>query len=89
MNRRTFFNAAVALLSGFYEAQASKRKRYTVKVLPYRCVGCMDCRRICPSDAVRIIRGKAGIDSESCTGCLLCVSVCSYGAIERCEKKEA
>ena len=87
MNRRVFFNAAMALLLGFYGSVAA-RKRYTVKVLPYRCVGCNDCGRVCPSDAVRIIRGKAGIDPESCTGCLLCVSVCSYGAIERCEKKE-
>jgi ferredoxin len=87
MNRRLFFNAALVMVAGLFRSVAA-RKRYTVKVLPYRCVGCRDCLRVCPSDAVEVMRGKAGIDAGSCTGCLLCVAACSYGAIERCEKEE-
>jgi heterodisulfide reductase subunit A-like polyferredoxin len=87
MNRRIFLGAAAMFAFGFLKTPEAEEK-FTAVVLPDKCVGCRDCYRICPSDAVRINENKAGIITANCTDCRLCFSVCSYGAIRRCEKKE-
>lgn len=58
-----------------------------VEVLSNKCVGCKDCLRICPKNAVIISKGKAIIDTENCNGCGLCVYMCSYNAIRYRELK--
>ncbi len=88
MNRRSFFHGATAVIAGLYGSAFGARKKFVAKVLPNRCTGCDDCRILCPGDAIHIMRGKAEIEAEWCTGCLLCFAVCTFGAIERCEKKE-
>lgn len=50
-------------------------------VYPSLCVGCGDCVRICPVEAVDMVRGKVVIDIEKCIGCKQCVFICSYGAV--------
>lgn len=52
---------------------------------PYQCVGCGDCVKICPVDAVKIVDGKSVIDQDKCIDCKLCIKGCTYNAIR--EKK--
>lgn len=50
-------------------------------VIVSRCVGCRDCVKICPKNAIRFHAGKAEINPEKCINCRLCQAICSYGAI--------
>jgi len=45
------------------------------------CVGCGDCKAVCPVDAVTISDGKATIDQDKCIDCSICVKACQYRAI--------
>ncbi len=47
------------------------------------CVGCSDCVKVCPVDAIQIIDGKAVIDAEKCISCEICVKTCTYNAIQK------
>lgn len=62
------------------------KENSVVRILQNRCVGCRDCYRVCPVDCIKFVRGKAVVDTGVCNGCMLCPAVCSYGAIEKCEK---
>lgn len=46
-----------------------------------RCIGCSHCMRNCPTEALRIINGKASLYSNRCIDCGLCYEVCPVGAI--------
>jgi len=50
------------------------------KVTTEKCTGCGACIDVCPSDAIRIEDGKAGITME-CIDCGACPRVCPEGAI--------
>ncbi|HEX2958990.1 MAG TPA: 4Fe-4S binding protein [Chitinispirillaceae bacterium] len=83
MNRRSLLKTLCALGAAL-AIPVTGRPRYSVQVFQSRCTGCKDCTRVCPVDAVKIIRKKAFIDTTTCTKCLLCYSTCSYGAIVKC-----
>lgn len=46
-----------------------------------RCRGCTTCIRSCPTDAIRVRRGKADILAARCIDCGQCVTVCPHKAI--------
>jgi uncharacterized protein (DUF362 family)/NAD-dependent dihydropyrimidine dehydrogenase PreA subunit len=45
------------------------------------CRGCNLCRNVCPTDAISVSNGKAGIAPDKCAKCYCCVEICPYGAI--------
>lgn len=52
-----------------------------------RCTGCDDCVKICPHEALTLIKAENGKSlyhcaSERCTGCRLCSDICDVQAIE-------
>lgn len=47
----------------------------------HRCIGCGNCVRSCPYQAITLQEKKASIDVETCFGCGLCLSRCPVNAI--------
>jgi len=45
------------------------------------CVGCGVCTHVCPTGAISLDAGTAGIDQDKCISCLNCVQACPRGAI--------
>ena len=51
------------------------------KVDKDKCTGCESCVEECPSEAIKMVDGKAVIDADLCVDCGACVDVCSVEAI--------
>ncbi|MDF2676434.1 MAG: 4Fe-4S dicluster protein [Bacillota bacterium] len=45
-----------------------------------KCKGCTNCMRRCPTQAIRIYKGKAVIDNVRCIHCAECIKICPYEA---------
>lgn len=46
-----------------------------------KCVGCTNCMKKCPTQAIRVRNGKASINYERCIACGNCVRSCPHYAI--------
>lgn len=46
------------------------------------CIACSHCMRSCPTEAIRIVNGKANLYTERCIDCGNCYSVCPVNAID-------
>lgn len=60
-----------------------KRPKYTTKVEPSQCIGCKECEKVCPSQAIKVETEsqKASIKSAICHQCQACSLVCPKDAI--------
>ncbi len=45
-----------------------------------KCHGCTNCIKLCPTQAIRVRKGKAKIIKERCIDCGECIRVCPYHA---------
>ena len=45
------------------------------------CMGCSHCMMNCPTEAIRVIEGKARLNPDRCIDCGECYRTCPYGAI--------
>lgn len=60
-----------------------KDRDYThaIQIDTDKCIGCSHCMQVCPTQAIRIVEGHAGIMSERCVDCGECYRVCPVRAI--------
>ena len=54
---------------------------HTLEFRSDRCMGCSHCMMNCPTEAIRVIDGKAVLNSERCIDCGECYRICPYFAI--------
>lgn len=53
---------------------------HSVTLDPERCIGCTDCIKRCPTEAIRVRNSKAVITDERCIDCGMCIRVCNSQA---------
>lgn len=53
---------------------------HSVTLDPEKCVGCTTCIRTCPTEAIRVRKGRARIIAERCIDCGECIRTCPHGA---------
>ncbi len=55
-------------------------KYHALKIDEAKCIGCTHCMKSCPTEAIRVINGKAVIDHERCVDCGYCHRSCPTNA---------
>lgn len=53
---------------------------HSVTLDPAKCRGCTTCVRHCPTEAIRVRKGRAYIMDERCIDCGECIRVCPHNA---------
>lgn len=53
---------------------------HSVKLEQAKCLGCTNCIKRCPTEAIRVRDGKATIISERCIDCGECIRICPHKA---------
>ena len=54
---------------------------HSVGIDEQKCIGCTECLKACPTEAIRIRGRKAVILDERCIDCGICVRVCPVSAV--------
>jgi len=49
---------------------------HAIKIDYNKCIGCTHCMTVCPTQAIRIVKGKANLDPSRCIDCGECFRVC-------------
>lgn len=53
---------------------------HSVTLNKKKCIGCTDCIKRCPTEAIRVRGGKAIIVDEKCIDCGMCIKICTHKA---------
>ncbi|MCL2568367.1 MAG: 4Fe-4S binding protein [Oscillospiraceae bacterium] len=54
--------------------------QHAVTLMKEKCKGCTTCIKQCPTEAIRVRRGRATIIDERCIDCGQCIRVCPHNA---------
>lgn len=61
-------------------APKSGRFFHSIRLDGESCKGCINCLKRCPTEAIRVRKGKSRIIKEYCTDCGECIRICPYRA---------
>ena len=53
---------------------------HSVRLDKDKCMGCTNCIKRCPTEAIRVHDGKATIIKSRCIDCGECIRACPHGA---------
>lgn len=53
------------------------------KVCKYGCLGCGDCKAVCPENAISVTGKLAEVNPDACISCGTCINTCPKHIIER------
>lgn len=53
------------------------------KACSFACLGCGDCKAVCPENAIEVTGRLAKVDPDRCISCGACISTCPKGIIDR------
>lgn len=53
---------------------------HSIELIENKCIGCTDCIKRCPTEAIRVRSGKAVIVHERCIDCGMCIKICKSHA---------
>jgi len=72
-------NLGIGCISKTGKGMVHSRRGWRIN--PEKCDGCEKCVVLCPTNAIKMVNGKAVIDQEKCVLCGHCVSVCPPKAV--------
>ncbi len=77
------FGGAVKNLAMGCAPRAGKQDQHCVRfqVDPKKCIGCGECVKVCPAEAISMADKKALIEKSICIGCGECLTVCPKKAM--------
>lgn len=77
------FNRGSEKFFGKISAAVMDRALASKPVLtPAECIGCKECFKVCPADAIEMINHKPKIDRKKCIRCFCCQEFCPKGALK-------
>ncbi|MFO8086844.1 MAG: [Fe-Fe] hydrogenase large subunit C-terminal domain-containing protein [Bacteroidales bacterium] len=59
----------------------TKEFHHALKIDQELCIGCANCMRVCPTEAIRVREGKAYLEANRCIDCGECFRHCPVNAI--------
>ncbi|MEG1529016.1 MAG: [Fe-Fe] hydrogenase large subunit C-terminal domain-containing protein [Clostridia bacterium] len=65
---------------GKIQCVLDEKALHTVMLDREKCIGCVNCMRRCPTEAIRVRNGKASVNYDRCIGCGECVRLCGQHA---------
>ncbi|NLX84666.1 MAG: Fe-S cluster protein [Synergistaceae bacterium] len=54
---------------------------HSIKISKEACQGCVNCIRVCPTEAIRVVKGEISIIDELCVDCGECLRACGRSAL--------
>ncbi len=62
--------------------QTGKKAQSKNPVMTEKCIGCGECKNICPKNAIKMVDEMAVVDYSKCIRCYCCHEVCPVNAVK-------
>jgi uncharacterized Fe-S center protein len=78
------FGGAIKNLAMGCAPPEGKRAQHNARpfTISEKCTGCAACMKVCPKDAISVVKKKSVISQDLCIGCFECMHVCPEQAID-------